>query len=244
MSGLFANGSACQLQNTTPPVTVLPMTFGCWVRPTDIASFRYVTGLSISGSATGYFGLYQWNDNTWNCFINNVGENYAQAGAVTQNAWHFVVCRFITTTNRRIAVLNANGTTAHAQSVTSQATPAVNMITIGAFTNTQNDPFSGQVAEWWYTNSDIQADGAALQDGTLMQLAYGGPFSLPHITKDIIEYRSMRQNQLLENPGENYVNPGRARQIWVNTHSTGFSFNPPLPGTYLRPRDTLRPLMI
>ena len=44
----------------------------------------------------------------------------------------------------------------------------------------------------WYTNTDIQSDGLTLDANLVRQLAYFGPFSLPHIAKDIIEYSSFR----------------------------------------------------
>lgn len=85
----------------------------------------------------------------------------------------------------------------------------------------------GQIAEIWYTNTDIQPDGAQLQNSTLRQLAFNGPFSLPHIAKDIVEYRSFRSrlDSRQDTPEEVYHRG--LRQTWTNTNGVTLGPHPP-----------------
>jgi len=98
---------------------------------------------------------------------------------------------------------------------------------------------NGLIAEYWLTNTDIQPDGAQLDDNLLRQLAYGGPFSVPHIAKDLIEYRSFRkviESDQDEAPGDEVYWGGAGRQVWTNTNGVRRGPHPPLPGYYKRPR--------
>jgi hypothetical protein len=102
-------------------------------------------------------------------------------------------------------------------------------------------PFDGNVAEFWYTNTDIQPDGAQLDGNLLRQLAYGGPFSVPHIAGDILEYRSFRkviESDQDEAVGDEVYWGGAGRQVWTNTNGVTRGPHPPLPGWYRKPADS------
>lgn len=96
----------------------------------------------------------------------------------------------------------------------------------------------------WYTNTDIQADGEQLQDSTLRQLAFGGPFSLPHIARDIIAYRSFEDclDSSQDRPGSVYHRG--ARQVWTNTNGVTLGPHPPAAIWYDKPLPELGPMVI
>lgn len=110
---------------------------------------------------------------------------------------------------------------------------------------TPTEFFDGRMAEIWYTNTDIQADGLQLQDALLRQLAYGGPFSVPHIAKDIVEYRSLRVHPDSRGDQPSEVYHGKfGRQIWTNANGVTAGPHPPLPYWYVKPGQTRRPLIV
>ena len=115
-------------------------------------------------------------------------------------------------------------------------------MTVGNLKRTSNNNFSDcRVGELWYTNTDIQPDGAQLDDNLLRQLAYGGPFSVPCCAKDIIEYRSFRkviESNQDEAVGDEVYWGGAGRQVWTNTNGVTRGPHPPLPGWYRKPADS------
>jgi hypothetical protein len=110
--------------------------------------------------------------------------------------------------------------------------------TVGALNNngTPEAFLDGLVGEFWTTNTDISADAGQLPDWLVQQLAYGGPFSVPHIAKDIVDYRSFRSGLASDQDrvGEGY--PGRfGRRTWSNVNGVTLGAHPPLPANYARP---------
>ena len=105
---------------------------------------------------------------------------------------------------------------------------------------TRTSFFDGILAEWWTTNTDIQPDGGQLSNQTLIQLSRGGPFSLPHIRKDIAEYRSMRLALgSKESEPPDYFMGNKGRQIWTNNGAT-LAVHPPLASSYKGTTDIIR----
>lgn len=223
------------LVNSTTPLTTVPITVGAWVRSTSAnSSYKAVWNLGVATN-TDRFALYQSGGNKWMALITaaSTDDLTCEAGTVTANVWMFMVARFITSTNRRIGVLSNDGSTAHVQSTVSSAPAAADRISIGAIPD-GTEPFAGQIAEIWYTNTDIQVDNAQLQDSLLRQLAYGGPFSVPHVADDILEYRSFRKHPFRNEVGEVYFG-GKGAQIWAPTSTPTVGFHPPLPYWYIKP---------
>lgn len=105
-------------------------------------------------------------------------------------------------------------------------------------------PYSGDIAEYWMTNTDIQPDAAQLQDATLRQLAYNGPFSVPRVAANLVDYRSLRaslgSNQDVQDGG--LFDGPYGRQVWVNTNSAKLGPHPPLAPDYSSSRSVARPI--
>lgn len=233
MSAKFVSASSQHIQNTSPPITDYPFTVGMWVQPADVTGDKFFFE-AVGG--TNNVNLYRGTTT----FILEVNSAQAVAGTAVANSWSFVVARLISATNRRLAVLNPTGATSHAQDTVSNAISGVTTLDIGGgFIGLY---WNGLVARYWMTNTDIQPDAAQLQDGTLRQLAYGGPFSVPHIAGDILEYRSFRKHPTRDEVGEVYYG-SKGMQTWALTGATT-GIDPPLPYWHVNPGQNKHVLMI
>lgn len=238
MAASFLAASSQRLLNSTPPVTNYPFTVGMWVYPTTTGAVRSFWSLGDTAGTANFWRLSQTATNVWQF---TAQPNSADAGTVTANRWAFLVARGINATNRRVSALQYNGVVAHGQNTTNTTPAGIDVMAIGAtIVSVQTHFFSGLIGEFWYTNTDIQADGAQLQDATLRQLAYGGPSSLPHIAKDIIEYRSFWSALSSDQDKPEEVYWGAAgRQTWVNVNGVTRGPHCPLPMNYRRPGDAV-----
>lgn len=249
MSAFFVSGSSQFLRNSTPPITAVPFTVGFWLQPTVVSGGvnRVVWGIFQSSNNSNYFNLYI--NITTQTFAWEAGDGTDRdvtSGVASAGNWHYIILRAISATNRRISVLTANGTLTHAQETTSCVPTGLNRQTIGAYDGGAPANFyDGYIAEFFVCNADIQLDGAQLQDATMRKLAYGGPFSIPHIIPSIVEYRSFysTQGSDTDKPGEVFWGSA-GRQSWVNTAGVRVGFHPPLSSGYVRPADTRRILMV
>lgn len=241
MSAQFLAASSQSLSVATPPITAYPFTVGAWIRPTTTGAIRTIWTAGLN--TTNYYALFQWNTNQWNCQSSAAGVDAdCLGGTVTANSWQFVIGRWISATNRRLSVINVAGTAAFAQNTTNQ-TNTISSEFIGVDISGATSFFSGNIAEFWKTNTDIQADGAQLQDATLRQLAYGGPLSIPHIAADVVEYRSFRKSPTFDELPEIYYG-AKGIQAWTNTNAVIVGEHPPLPYSFVRPGQNKRILMI
>ena len=233
MAVYFDATSTGKLLNQSSPITAVPFTIAAWVMPEDTGVSRTWWCLCRASNANVYFRLNRPSSNNWSISVNDgVSEAFTNtATAPTVNAWHFIVGRFISTTNRRIAVLLPDGSIEHAQNTTSKTPGSIAHMRIGNLRTTSADTqhWLGKVAEFWYANADIQADGAALQDWMVRQLAYGGPFSVPHIAHQIVEYRSLRNGLIQNNDDPNEVYWRNAKQPWEVVSTPRLAPHPPLP---------------
>lgn len=242
MSAFFASASSQRLLNTASPVTAYPISVGMWVMPTTAGALRtFWSACETSGAS--WVTVQQTVANAFTAGISGAGAN---AGTVVANTWFYLVCRFINATNRRIATLSADGIIAHGTNAVSNTPVAMANMSLGGFAATTGSTYlDGRVAEWWVTNTDIQADGLQLSDATLRQLARGGPFSLPYIAKDIVDYRSLYSALGSDQDREpDYVSGNKGRQTWVNTNGVIRAAHPPLASGYRRPLEISRPLWI
>lgn len=246
MSASFVAASSQRLENVAPPITTYPFTVGIWAYPTDVSVQGVYWSLGDTGTTTNYFRMAHSSTGTW---ILNVDDGSGSAGiligASVANAWTFLVGRFISATNRRFSVLQPNGSIVHGQSTTSRTPTSVDAMYLGTrVSSAPPDYLSGRLAEFWYTNADIQADAAQLQNSTLRQLAYNGPFSLPHIARNIVEYRSLRSrlDSRADTPEEVYWRG--TRPVWTNTNAVTLGAHPPAADNYRSPLTEDAPMVI
>jgi hypothetical protein len=77
----------------------------------------------------------------------------------------------------------------------------------------------------------------------LYQIAYRGPLAFPFIRNNLVEYMSLRSAMgTLEDRGDEYVYGARGSQVWTPVSST-LGPHPPLPPTYVRPRDRVQTIL-
>lgn len=234
MSAFFVSTSNQRLFNTAAPISAVPLSMGLWVRPTTINFQKDIWQLSDTSGLTGW-ALLQLNSNVFDFQVS--GTSDANAGTVVVNKWFYIVGRAPTTTNRFISVLSEDGIISTGSSAVTLTPTSVVSESLGAnASNTISNAFDGNIAEFWLTNSDIQPDGAALQNSTLRQLARGGPFSIPHIAKDIVDYRSLRYALGSDQDAQpDYDLGNRGRQIWANINGVIRAAHPPLAVGYMGP---------
>lgn len=242
MAASFVAASSQYLLSSTTPITALPITVGIWFNLAAVANEpRTLWTVADTGTILSHWSLEMTSAEIVQIVVGNgvVPNSASITTPIAAGTWNFAIGRFVSNINRKIAVLLNSGSVEHG-SVTTNRAPAggVDVVSIGARQqSTGVDQFwDGSIAEVWWTNSDIQADGAQLQDATIRQLAYGGPFSVPHVAKDIVEYRSFRKYPSSEGDqiGEFY-HGGAGRQTWTNTNGVTTGPHPPLPYWYVKP---------
>lgn len=237
MAALFTAASTQRLTNSVSPLTAMPFTIGMLVRPTDTTS-RYLWSITDTAVLDHFWAVRK--SATWDIqSAAGATTTTAGGGTVTANQWHFVLCRIISATNRLMAVLEFDGTVIHVSSTASRAPAGIDMFAIGSLETSapgSGTMMNGHIGEFWYTNTDIQVDGLQLKNQTLLQLAYGGPFSIPHIAQGIIEYRSFRKYPSSEADEIGEVFNGAAgRQTWANINGVTIGHHPQLPYWYAKP---------
>lgn len=236
MAVFFTAASSQSLVNSTPAVLDYPITVGCWFNQTNAAGTQTLWSLCDTGVTNHYLVLSMTTSILAGAAAGGTQNNAATAALPGTGRWHFVIARFVSSTNRHLCAIFSNGVFSHGSTVTARAPAGLDAMGIGSLNHsTPTNFFSGLIGEIWYTNTDIQADGVQLNDATLYQLAFGGPFSLPHIAKDIIEYRSLRKAPVSDADEIGEVFHGRGQQIWTNTNGVTIGHHPPLPYWYKKP---------
>lgn len=252
MAALFTAASTQYLVNSAPPVLDFPFTVGMWVNLTAIGTVaRCLFALSDTATTNNYLSIQMFA---------NEGLGLAAAAGGTENttasgislapagAWCFALARFISSTNRRVAGLKSTGDFAAAAGTTARAPAGMDTATIGALSTSGGItlPWGGLIGEFWLANGDIYTDSAANVDQPFMtQLAYGGPFSVPHMQNDILEYHSFRRDlssDTFDNEEDFLSIPGT--EIFTNTNGVTVGWHPPLPYWYEKPRQYRRVLTI
>lgn len=242
MSANFIAASSQYLANSSPPVTAYPWSAGMWFwhRAVSGSNGDNLIWLANIGSTTNYWSLQTVFSTGGLIFETNDGGGDADATTinVAAGSWYYAVIRAIAAANRRIAVLLPAGSTSHGQSTTSRTPTGINSLQLGRFQDSggNGNYHDGLMAEFWLANADIQADGAQLQDSTLRQLAFNGPFSVPSMAGSIIDYHSFYSSIDTDKPGEVYYG-GKGKQSWVNNAAVKIGPHPPLLPTYRRPDD-------
>lgn len=247
MSAFFVSGSSQRLTNTAPPITGYPFTVGFYAEPTTNAVGTLFC-LTDTGTTNNYLMIRQSATSNFAIVARAGGTETAATGAaVVLGQKFYVVGRFISATNRRLDILRTTqGIETHNQSTTSRAPTGLDEMNLGALNTSGGltEFYDGHIGEFWFTNTDIQPDGAALTSPTLWQLAYGGPFSIPHVAQSIVEYRSLRKFPNVDGDeiGE-WMSERFGRQTWANNGGVTISRHDPLPYWYERPGQRRRLLV-
>lgn len=237
MSAFFNSASSQRLFNAATPITTYPFTVGLWVRPTTTGTTKKMWSNSDGAGSINFFEIQQ---NATGGFSASAAGFNAIAGTAVANTWFYIVARYISTVNRQLSVLSADGIIATGSDVSSANPPGIINMSLGASAATTGLAFfDGNIAEWWIANSDIQGDGAALQNSTLIQLARNGPFSIPHIASAVVDYRSLRYALGSDQDSQpDYV--GKKRQTWANVNGVIRAVHPPLAVGYMGPASQIQ----
>lgn len=243
MSASFVPASSQYLSNSAVslPSTGYPFTVGFWAYPVSLTNTAF--SLAATTSDNNYLSI-EMNGSVWRmkAAAGGVANVAAISTTTVANAWQYVLFRCLSASNRRLSALHPDGGGYHALSTTTRAPTGITCISMGGLiTSTTTAFFSGMIAEFFYTNTDIQPDGLQLSDSTLRQLAFGGPFSVPSIVKDIQEYRSLWSAlDSSQDVIDEYDHGGDGRKAWVNTNGVTRGSHPPLSAWYEEPIDIAR----
>jgi hypothetical protein len=160
----------------------MPFSVGMWALVnTGAAAGGSFWSLCDTATNNNYF--YLAHNTSWQIIAAAGGKNNSiNVGTLVFDQWAYIVARFLSATNRRLAVLQPNGQAAHGQATTARAPTGLDTVSLGSRETSFPAFFlTGIVAEYWIADLDVQKDGAQLNDNLLQQLAFGGPFSVPHI---------------------------------------------------------------
>lgn len=252
MAALFTAASTQYLTSSAPLVVDYPLVVGMWVRMVSTsATARILWSLSDTGTTNNYLMLRK-NASHGILIGSQAGGTESAVGnaaAITATAWAFVLARFIASNNRRLALLPGDGNFATTDTSVARAPTGMDTMTLGALQTSGGvtEPWDGLIGEYWLANADIQSTNLTTQDALTRQLAFGGPFSVPTIAKDIIEYRSFRKAPVNDADEIGEVFHGAlGRQTWVNTNGvkTLQPEHPPLPYWFARPNQNIRNLTV
>lgn len=250
MAGNFASASSQYLNNDAASVIDYPLSVGGWINLAAVGVVeRTIFALCDTGTTNNWLRVFMNSSEQLRvgAAAGGTEASSASGASLVATAWQFFVARFINATNLRISVLHETGLVDAAQNTTSRAPTGLDNLSIGALKTSggASSFWNGKIGEIWYTNTDIQEDAAALKSDTIRQLAYGGPFSIPHIAKDIIEYRSLRKYPNSDGDENNEIFHGAfGRQTWTNTNGVTTGDHPPLPYWYVKPGQVQAELVI
>lgn len=242
MAAVFTSAGGKALLNSSSPIVALPFCLGLWLNVTTIGAGSGVFFLSDAGFAN-FFGV-SLDATTGNLSISGQdGGGFDGVSITAQPApagkWTFVLGRFISTTSRRLSVLFPDGSISHVQGTAAKAPAGANQMQLSA----NIAACDAAIAEFWLASTDMQIDGAQTQEALMRQLAYGGPFSIPSVAANILDYRSLRKHPTNEEAGEVWSG-GKGKQTWTNTNGAVIGPHPPLPYWYAKPGQNKRLLTV
>lgn len=237
----YGDGSS-NANNSSPPLplTCFPMSVGFWHKPEITAGVQTIFSF-MDGASFGATGLQ-----IFRIVANRFGAQVVAGGTdtvdafgptVIAGAWYYLVFRG-TTSFLNLSVLSTiDGGIAAATPVATTATPTT-FNELGIAGSAALNQAKGWTAELWYTNTDIQPDALSLNDATMRQLAFNGPFSIPAVRDNLLEYKSLRANPVAGNADDVFF--GRKAQYWVNSGLKAGP-HPPLVGFYPRAIQSIYP---
>lgn len=246
MAAFFASASSQSLSTTVPelPSTGYPFAVGMWVYPTTTSVEKTLFSMADTASANNYLEIRQNASNQFVAAAIAGGSEVTATAGINGTGWHFVLARFDSATLRRIDVLSPTGQTPSGNNTTSTAPTSLDTMALGArIASTTSQYFDGLIGEFWYTNTNIQPAGGATQTPVLRQLGWGGPFSVPHVGQNVVQYWSLREHPTAPKGDEALIGAGKAWQSWTNTGGVTIGPHPPLTCMYERLRSSRRPLV-
>ena len=246
MAASFASASSQSLSTTVPelPSTGYPFAVGMWVAPSTLSVEKTLFSFADTGSANNYLEIRQTAGNNFALAAAAGGAENTATGGINggANRWNFVLARFDSATLRRIDVISPSGQTPGNTVTTSTAPASLDTMALGArIASTTSQYFDGLIAEFWYANVNIQPSGGA--SNLLRRLAFGGPFSVPRVGRNVVQYWSFREHPTAAKGAEALIGAGKPWQRWTNTGGVTTGPHPPLPYGYEKPRPARRVLV-
>lgn len=221
-------------------ITAAPLTIGFWYYPRN-------AGLNGGGitlndptnfSGMGFF-IYQ-NGGTYSFQAGST--DVANAGAITANKWTYILARANGVANRWMSVLDASGSVASGQNTVSVTPTGIAWTTINAYADNSivTNYGDGIFAEFFIANADVQGDGAQTKEALIRKLAYEGPWSIPHLAPNILEYHSFRRGYNYNKDDDDF---GKS-MIYYTNNGAVIGAHPPLAPGYRRPSDSYLNLVV
>lgn len=244
MSILFTAASNQAITNATTsglPSTGYPFSVGLWCRLTAVSNtVRILWGITDTGSTNNYLQIGMTSGELIAIYSAAGGAEASGtiSTAINAGTWVYVVGRFISSTNRRIARILDTGAIGHGYNTTDHAPTGLDQLNLGRRnTSAGADRYwDGNIAEYWLANIDIQGDGGQLDNSMLSTLAYDGPFSIPHVAANLLEYRALKKH--ITSGEDDYFNVkigGAGQQTWTKVNTPTIGPHPPLRYSYRRP---------
>lgn len=209
--------------SAAPVFTTLPFTAGGWARTLTIAAgssalFSWWAALDVDTYEVYRSGptLRVWG-----------GTTSTDVLTLVAGRWFYFILRGITTSNKRLSAVDSLGTIGNGQSTdTASITPLA--YSVGA-EGDDSQPWNGDVAELWMTDTDIQPGGGVLDTTTLLYIAYNGPMAVPYIANNLVFYRSFRSTTdgVRENAEDVYQGK-YGKLTWTASTGITTSDHPPL----------------
>ena len=234
---------ASYIQNASAPVTTTPVAMGAWVSPATSGVDQTIWSMSDTGATNQYYRLFISSVDAWSFTV--------QAGAGTDvasvsdssafiNQWTFVLVQAAADDDLVINLVRYDGNIIGSDASTTAGPPTgVDSMQIGALLTSSgaSSLFTGRVAEYWIANVDFGVISDTERDAFMYQLAWGGPFSIPQVANNIVEYRSLRKypTSLGDDLTEVYWGGGKGIQTWAAVGSPTIAAHPPLPYWFARP---------
>lgn len=223
------------LTQTPISIAAFPYTIGLLVRPDTAPSSQIFSALQVwngLSAATALMVNIADSDGKFGFYTGAWGRNSILS--YTIGRWYLILLRAISTTNQRCDIMGEDGSSGSTQ-ITASLTMDSTIIYLGTSTF-PNQNWRGDIANYFLLDADIQPGGAATQAELLRQLFYRGPFSIPRLIPNIVEYRSFRSRVTQNDPAEVYYRRDKGVPSWTNTNGVlGAYPQPPQAAGWVEP---------
>jgi hypothetical protein len=249
MGVLFTAASSQYLETTDIPATTYPITMGFWCQLTAAdAVARTLACLTDTGTTNNYFSTYMTSGEFLGFRVQsslNASDEFV-GQIITAGNWSYVLCRFISSSSRRISFLQHQGIMSSTADGIGVTPTGVDTMTIGALRTSSgmSQFWDGKIAEFFVSVNDAAVTNSDPNIAFVSKLSREGPFSIPMISSNVRFYASFRDS---------------VNQAWIANRDSNGLFapttltesassptlvdHPPLSATYERPRDR-RPVTI